>query len=59
MKSQDQEQSKMIETMETIFDEYMKKEIDSITAIERLEQYCGMLPKEAEELVEAWDDKFE
>lgn len=50
----------MIETMETIFDEYMKHEIDSITAIERLEKHCGMTSKEAEMIVDAWDsDKAE
>lgn len=44
-----------IETMETIFDEYMRHDIDSITAIERLEKYCGLSSKEAENIIDAWD----
>jgi hypothetical protein len=45
----------MKETMETIYSDYASYSIDSITAIERLQEHCSMSSKEAELIVEGWD----
>jgi hypothetical protein len=46
-----------IETMETIFDEYMRHNINSSTAVGLLEKHYYLSSKEAESLVNAWNSK--